>query len=287
MIQSLLEGILMGGVYALAALGVSLIFGVMKITNFAHGALTMIGMYVTYEICNRLGVVPYVALPLTTVVMFFIGYIIQQGLINPIITAPSHNQLLLTLGISIILENMALAIWTPNYKSITVPGFDKALNVAGISINKPKVVAFIFVVVVTSIIYVILTRTDLGRAIRATSMESEGASLVGIRIKNINSIAFAIGVACAGIAGTLLTPILYISPSIGNTLLLKCFVISVLGGLGNIWGALLAGLIIGVVESTSGFMLGGTWSEMVIYAIFILTLFMKPTGLFGRRVSRG
>lgn len=281
--QSLIDGLLMGGVYALAALGVSLIFGVMKITNFAHGALITVGMFIAYLIFSSVGVSPYVSLPVTILVMFLLGYGIQRLTINPIINAPSHNQLLLTQGLSIIIENLLLVFFSANYKSVSLPGFDKALRLGALSINKPKLIAFGIVVVASLLVYFLLQKTDIGHAISATSVQREGATLMGIKVDKINAIAFGIGVACAGVAGALLAPIQYISPTVGEGFQLKCFVIAVFGGLGNIWGAVTAGLIIGVVESLASLMLGGSWSEMVIYLIFILVLLFKPTGLFGKK----
>lgn len=282
-LQSLIDGLLMGGVYALAALGISLIFGVMKITNFAHGALITAGMYVTYECCTILGVTPYVALPLILVIMFVLGFGIQKIFLNPIMGKGGHNQLLLTQGLAIVIENLILVIFTANYKSVTVPGFETAIKVGDITINKPKLVAFLFAVLISLGIYFVLNKTDLGRAIRATSVQPEGATLMGIVVPKINAVAFGIGIVCAGVAGALLTPTQYIAPTSGNTYSLKCFVIAVFGGLGNIWGAVLAGLIIGIVESFAALFLGGSWSEMVIYLIFILTLIIKPTGLLGKK----
>ena len=281
--QAAIDGILMGGVYALAALGISLIFGVMKITNFAHGALITVGMYVTFEICTLSGITPYAALPAVIVIMFVIGYLIQKLCLNPLMGVAGHKQLLLTQGLSIVLENIILVIFTANYKSVLVPGFEKAINLGGLTVNKPRLVAFIFVAVIAGAIYLLLEKTDLGRAIRATSVQPDGATLMGIVVPRINQIAFGIGIVCAGVAGALLTPTQYIYPTSGNSYSLKCFVIAVFGGLGNIWGAILAGLIIGVVESYSSLYLGGSWSELVVYLIFILTLIIKPTGLLGKK----
>lgn len=281
--QASIDGILMGGVYALAALGISLIFGVMKITNFAHGALITVGMYVTFEFCTLLGINPYVALPLVMVVMFAIGYLIQKFFLNPLMGVAGHNQLLLTQGLAIVIENLILVIFSANYKSISVPQFESALSFGSITINKPKLVAFLFVALISAAIYFLLEKTDLGRAIRATSVQPDGATLMGIVVPRINQIAFGLGIICAGVAGALLTPTQYIYPTSGNTYSLKCFVIAVFGGLGNIWGAIIAGLIIGVVESFSSLYLGGSWSELVVYLIFILTLIIKPTGLLGKK----
>ena len=281
--QASIDGILMGGVYALAALGISLIFGVMKITNFAHGALITVGMYVTFEFCVLLGITPYVALPLVIVVMFVIGYLIQKFFLNPLMGVAGHNQLLLTQGLSIVIENLILVLFSANYKSVTVPGFESAISLGNITINKPKLVAFLFVALISAVIYLLLEKTDLGRAIRATSVQPDGATLMGIVVPRINQIAFGLGIVCAGVAGALLTPTQYIYPTSGNSYSLKCFVIAVFGGLGNIWGAILAGLIIGVVESFSALYLGGSWSELVVYLIFIMTLIIKPTGLLGKK----
>ncbi len=282
-LQALIDGLLMGGVYALAALGISLIFGVMKITNFAHGALITVGMYVAYECCTLLSVTPYVVLPLVIVIMFIIGYLIQKVFLNPLMGVGGHNQLLLTQGLAIVLENLLLVLFTANYQTVSVPGFETAIRLGAVTISKPKLVAFIFVAIIAIGIYLVLNKTDLGRAIRATSVQPEGATLMGIVVPKINAIAFGIGVVCAGVAGALLVPSQYISPTSGNLFSLKSFVIAVFGGLGNIWGAVIAGIIIGIVESYSALFLGGSWSEMVIYLIFILTLIIKPTGILGKK----
>ena len=285
-IQSLCDGVLMGGVYALAALGLSLIFGVMKITNFAHGALMTMGMYLIYQISFSFGISPYLALPFSVVVMFVAGYVIQHYLIQPASKVNPQNQLLVTLGISIIIENLLLVIFTPDYKSVSVKGFEQALFMGDLSFNKPKLIAFGVVILITVAIYLVLYKTYIGKAVRAASMDTDGAQLSGIVIKKINAVAFGIGAVCTGIAGALLTPVIYINPTIGSTFQLKCFVIAVLGGMGNIFGALVAGIIIGVVESVCSFLLGGSWSDMIIYLIFVFILLFKPSGIFSRRGDR-
>ncbi len=283
LIQAIVDGLLMGGVYALLALGLSLIFGVMKITNFAHGALMMLGMYVTYALCTATGLVPYVVLPLTMAIMFLIGFVVQRFLINKIISAPSHNQLLLTLGVTMITENAVLAIWSPNFHSVTVPGFDVALSLMGLSFSKARLLAFVVAVFVACLVYLLLGFTVWGKAIRAIAQDRVGATFVGIRTKRVFAVAFGLGIMCAGIAGALITPSYYLTPTVGGVFLMKCFVVAILGGMGNIWGGVVAGLIVGVCESLSGLLLGGTWNEMVIYAVFVLTLLFKPTGIFGSK----
>ena len=281
-IQSLLDGILMGGVYALAALGLSLIFGVLKITNFAHGAMMTVGMYVVFAFGSNLGLNPYFALPFAMALMFLIGFLIQKFPIHYIEHAPAHNQLLLTLGMAYILENVLLIIFTPNYQTLTVKGFEKALRIGELTFAPAKLIAFGLVIVVTACVYYLLYRTRTGSSIRAAAQNETGARLMGINVRNIRANAFGIGAVCTGIAGGLLTPIMSIYPTLGESFQLKCFVIAVLGGMGNLWGALVSGLLIGVVESISGYFLGGSWSDMIIYGIFILILLVRPTGLFGR-----
>lgn len=280
--QSLLDGVLMGGVYALAALGLSLIFGVLKITNFAHGAMMTVGMYVVYALASGLGLNPYLALPIAMLVMFLIGFLIQRFPIHYIEHAPAHNQLLLTLGVAYVLENVLLVIFTPNYKSLTVSGFEKAIRIGDLTIAPAKLIAFGMVIVVTAGVYLLLYKTQTGKCIRASAQNDIGAKLMGINVRNIRAVAFGIGAVCTGIAGGLLTPIMSIYPTLGESFQLKCFVIAVLGGMGNLWGALVSGLLIGVIESMTGYYLGGSWSDMLIYGVFILILFIRPTGLFGR-----
>ena len=246
----------------------------------------MLAMYITWSLCTLLGVPPYVVMPVTVFVMFVIGYLIQRLIINNIITAASHNQILMTIGIGLVVQNTALMIWTANTKIIIIPGFEKAINVFGLSFSKPKLVAFCCVAVVALILYIILNKTILGTAIRGASMSHDGAALVGIRIHHVNAMAFGIGIACAGVAGVLFTPILYLTPSIGESFQLKCFVIAVLGGMGNVWGALVGGLLVGVVSSIGSFILGGSWADLLVYVLFVLTMLTKPTGLFGRRGDR-
>lgn len=284
--QALFDGVLMGGVYALAALGLSLIFGVMKITNFAHGAMMTVGMYTVYVVSTGLGISPYIALIFAAAALFILGYIVQHMLIDRISEAPTHNQLLLTLGVAYILENGLLAIFTPNYKTLEVDDFEGSIRLGEITVSPEKLVAFGVVILVTAIIYIMLYRTRTGKAIRACSQNREGAQLMGIVIKKTNAIAFGIGALCTGIAGALLTPILSIYPTLGETFQLKCFVIAILGGMGNLWGALLSGLIVGVVESVTGYVAGGSWSDLTVYVAFILILLIRPSGLFGRSNRR-
>lgn len=280
-IQALIDGVLMGGIYGLVAIGLTMIFGVMKIINFAHGAVLMMGMYASYWIFQYLHLNSYLSLPLTFIIMFAFGTAIQRITIRPIQNTPEHNQLLVTLGLLLFLENVALLLWSPDFRSVDLPWLRDAVFAGPFVLDKPRLIAFVFAVAMSLALYLFLKNTPLGRAIRATSQDRDGASLVGVNVNRINSITFGLGSACAGVAGALIVPFFYTSPHAGGSFLLKSFVITVLGGLGNFIGALIGGLIIGIGEAVGGIYLPGTMKELVTYAIFIAVLFFRPTGLFG------
>ncbi|WP_209124266.1 branched-chain amino acid ABC transporter permease [Alkalihalobacillus sp. BA299] len=283
-IQSLVDGLLMGGIYGLVAIGLTLIFGVMKVINFAQGALMMLGMYVTYWAFTLMGINPYLSLPLSAIALFFIGAFIQRSVLSKMINAPEHNQLLVTLGIMLIIENLALVLWSPDLRSIKVEELTQTLNIGSIGINIPKFIAFVFAIVLAIGLFWFLKHSMIGKAIRATSVDRQGASLVGIATAKINYITFGLGAALAAVAGSLITPFFYTSPTVGATFILKAFVVVVLGGLGNFIGAIVGGLIIGVAEALGGAVLPGTLKELMTYIIFIAILLVKPNGLFGGKV---
>jgi branched-chain amino acid transport system permease protein len=285
-LQSIVNGLLMGGVYSLISVGLTLIFGVMKIINFAHGSIMMLGMYITYWLYVLLGVDPYLSLFMSIPSLFIVGLILQKFLISPVMGAPEHNQLLLTLGISLFIENLALLVWTPNFRSLEVPYLKKAFLLGPVMVTVPKVIAFVFALVLSGIVYLFLKKTDLGRGIRAASEEREGAMAVGINLKKVFYVAFGIGTACAGAAGTLVAPFFYVNPQAGATFVITAFVVVVLGGMGNFMGAFLGGLIVGLAESLGAAFMPGQIKQFIIYVIFVLVLLFKPEGLFGRNVGR-
>jgi branched-chain amino acid transport system permease protein len=282
LLQAIVSGILIGGVYSLVAIGLSLIFGVMKIINFAHGAFMMLGMFVTYWLYVLLGIDPYLSLLFSIPVLFFLGLLTERFLIDKVLDAPEHNQLLLTLGISLVIENLALFLWSPNFRTINVPYATKAATLGTVMISLPKVIAFLFAILLTGVLYYFLKKTDLGKAIRAASEEKEGALTVGINLKKIYYIAFAIGTACAGAAGTVAAPFFYVSPQVGGVFVITAFVVVVLGGMGNFIGAFVGGIIVGLAESVGAAFFPGQLKQFIIYFIFILVLLFKPAGLFGK-----
>ena len=282
-IQSLINGVLIGGVYSLVAIGLTLIFGVMKIINFAHGALMMVGMYTCYWSVALLGINPYLSILIVIPLLFLVGFLIQRFLINAIITAPEHNQLLLTLGVSLFLENLALFLWSPDYRVLTTPLADVNFYLGDISLSLVRLLAFVLAMLCTAALYLVLTRTELGKAIRAASEEPEGAILMGINVRRIYWVSFGMGAACAGVSGAAVAPFFPVYPHVGGLFVITAFVVVVLGGMGSFLGAFFGGIIIGVADSVGAMFLPGSMKAIISFSIFILILLFKPSGLFGGR----
>jgi len=282
-VGSLLNGVLIGGVYSLMAIGLTLIFGVMRVVNFAQGSLIMLGMYTSYWAVMLLRIDPYLSMLVSLAVLFIVGVIFQRFLINPILNAPEHNQLLLTLGVSLFMENLAVFLWSPDYRVLKTSYASVNFYIGDVSISLVRVLAFVSAVILAGILYLILARTDLGKAIRAASEEPNGALLMGINVRRIYMITFGIGAACAGVSGAAITPFIPVYPYAGWLFVITAFVVVVLGGMGNILGAFVGGLIIGVADSVGAMFLPGAMKSIISFTIFILILLFKPTGLLGRR----
>ena len=291
--QATVTGILVGGVFGLIAMGLTLIFGVLDIINFAHGALLTVGMYITFVLFDRFGVDPYLAILIASPALFLLGLAIQRLIIHPARHAPAHNQLLLTLGLALFLENLMLVIFTGTPRSIRLSygrglvdlgpvAVEFPIRLFGTTITLVKLAAFVFALLVTGGLYILLQRTDLGRAIRATAQDKEGAAHVGINIDTINLITFGIGTACVGAAAAIVLPFLPVDPSIGNTFNITAFVIVVLGGMGSIPGALLGGLIVGLTQELAVVFLPSSTKLLGVFVVFILVLLFRPQGLLGR-----
>ncbi len=281
---SVLNGLTTGAVYALIALGLTLIYGVLHIINFAHGAALMIALYGVYFLHQQLGLDPYVSLPVMVPAMFAFGYALQRFVIGRASHGKDENILLVTLGLAIILENLALYLWRSDTRSIDTPYTLSTVNIAGAMISTPKVVAFAGALATAAVMLWIVARTGLGRAIRAIAKEREGARVVGIDIEHVFAMSFGIGMACLGAAACFLLPAYYVSPQVGQGFVLIAFTIVVLGGMGSFTGALAGGLLIGVVESVCGLWLGESLGQIGIFLIFIAVLLFRPQGLFGARV---
>jgi branched-chain amino acid transport system permease protein len=281
LVSAIVFGILNGGVYALLAAGLSLIFGVMSIVNFAHGELVMLGMFGSFWAFRLLGIDPYVSLLLVAPVMFFLGMAIQLGLINRVSLDDHKQQILITLGLSIVLMNLATLLWSPNYRVIAAGYRDVTASLAGIQVSVPRIFAFAGSFVMIGSVYAFLKHTRPGAMIRATAQDRVAAGLMGINVKLIYAVVFGIGTMCAGVAGSLISTHYYIYPRIGSMFIMLTFVIVVFGGMGSIRGALVGGLIIGVVESVSAVFIPPSLKEATYYSIFLLTLWIRPKGIFG------
>ena len=286
-LEGTINGILMGSIYGLTALGLTVIFGVLKVINFAHGSLIMVSMYVAYWAIIFTGVHPYIALIIVVPVMYFFGYYLQAIIIKPIFKAEKDIRepitvIIVTTGVWYILDNLTLLIFGPQYRSIqNNPLRGKMLEFGDMLISVPKLWGFVTAVITAFAIYWFLQKTRTGRAIRATSLDREAASLMGINQFKIYNIAFGIGTAVVGISAVTLVPFYNIFPSVGVLFDIKGFIIVVLGGLGSIGGAILGGIIIGLIESIAPMFMTATWAEAIVYALFLVVLFVKPSGLFG------
>jgi branched-chain amino acid transport system permease protein len=287
LLSALLNGLTTGAVYALIALGLTLIYGVLHIINFAHGASLMMALYGVYALKERWGIDPYVALPLMVPAMFVLGYAMQRLVINRASHGKDENILLVTLGLSIVMENMALLFFKSDTRTIdtayTLTTVAIGPESAQVMVSLPKLVAFAGALVVSALLIVILQRTDLGRAIRAVAKEKQGARLMGIDVEHVYAMCFGLGLACLGAAACFLLPAYYVNPQVGNGFVLVAFTVVVLGGMGSFAGALLGGLLIGVVESFGGLFLGESLGQVGIFVIFIGVLLLRPEGLFGAK----
>ena len=280
---SVLNGITMGAVYALVALGLTLIYGVLHIINFAHGAALMVALYGVYGLKESLGLDPYAALPVVVPAMFALGYALQHLIIHRASHGKDENILLVTLGLSIVLENLALLWFKSDTRTIDTAYTLSTVDIMGAMIALPKVVAFGGALLVSSVLLLIMRHTDLGRAIRAVAKEKIGAQLMGIDVRHVYAMSFGIGLACLGAAACFLMPAYYVNPQVGGGFVLVAFTIVVLGGMGSFLGALIGGLLIGVVESLGGLYLGESLGQVGIFLIFIAVLLLRPQGLFGAR----
>jgi branched-chain amino acid transport system permease protein len=284
-LQSLISGILIGGVYALIGIGLTIIFGVMRVINFAHGDLLMLGMYATYYLFTLFHVDPFLSIIFTMPLMFLFGALLQKVVINRVLGALPQNQILLTIGLGLIMSNSVMLAFTSDYKILSTTYSSSSVSVWGISISLPLTVSFAITAVITALLYWFLLKTDTGQAIRATAQDREAARLMGINVSRMSIIAFGLGSALAATAGALISPTYYIFPQVGNIFTLKAFVITVLGGMGSVVGATLGGVLIGVAESVGGVYFGSGWKEVIVFVLFLLVLLFKPSGLFGKSTA--
>jgi branched-chain amino acid transport system permease protein len=281
-VQVLVNGVLLGGVYGIMALGMSLIWGVMKIINIAHGALIMLGAYFGFWTFTLLGWDPFLALPVTLAAFFALGYLVQRFLLNLIVRAQLFSTLLITFGIGVVMENLARLLWSSDLRQVT-PRYQGAhLDVAGLTIPHVRLGVFFTAAALSALFLLVIERTRLGRAIRATAQDLRAARLSGIPVAHIYAVTFGLGAALAGAAGALWGTLFPITPTMGGPLTLKAFAVNVLGGLGTMLGPLVGGVVLGVIEAFASTYLGPTYANVFSFGLLVLVLSIRPTGLLGR-----
>ena len=285
LVPAILNGLLTGAVYALVALGLTLIYGVLHIINFAHGALLTAAMFAAFFAHRMLGLDPYLAAVGLTPLFFCLGYGLQRFVIGPAAHGEDRNILLVTLGLAVVIENALLYAFRADTRTINLSYGFNVVEIGPAFLSLPRVIGFGIVVAVAIALWLLMQWTDTGKAIRAVAKEKLGAELSGIDVAHIYAMTFGIGTACLAIAACLLLPTYYVNPQAGNAFVLIAFTIVVLGGMGSVAGALIGGLIIGVVESLCGLYLGESLGQIGIFVIFILVLLFRPSGLFGERAS--
>ena len=283
LVPAILNGLLTGAVYGLVALGLTLIYGVLHIINFAHGALLTAAMFAAFFAHRLLGLDPYLAALGLTPLFFALGYCLQRFVIGPAAHGEDRNILLVTLALAVVIENALLYAFGGDTRTLNLAYAFDVVDIGIAFLALPRVMGFAVVLAVALTLWLILALTDTGKAIRAVAKEKVGAELSGIDVAHIYAVTFGLGTACLAIAACLLIPTYYVNPHIGNAFVLVAFTIVVLGGMGSVTGALIGGLFVGVVESLCGLYLGESLGQIGIFVMFILVLLLRPAGLFGER----
>jgi len=281
-LQATVNGLLQGGLLALVAVGFSLVWGVMNIVNLAHGAFVLVGSYIAWKLQTGAGIVPLLGMVVAAAALFAGGYVIQRYLINLVVNAPIWMTLLLTFGLSLVLVNGLVLLFTGDFRSIPTSYGSDSLVIGDIRIPYGRLIAFVLAVGFTLALVWFMDRTRLGLAIKATGMDRGAARLMGVAVRRVYGLTFAIAAALAGAAGAIYGTVDTFSPANAGIFTLQSFVIAVLGGLGNMWGALAGGLLLGVVQAWSGQYLGGTLINAVAFAVLVTVLLVRPAGLLGK-----
>jgi branched-chain amino acid transport system permease protein len=284
-LQGVLSGLLFGGVYSLMAVGLTLIFGVMRVVNFAHGDMMVWGMYLAYMLATRAGVDPYVSFVVCAGALFVLGFLVQRGLVDRIVDAPHEMQILLMLGVALVLENVALIAFGPEPTRVRSPLAAAALWLGPVFVDVARLVTFVVAVALTLALWAFLFKTDLGRTIRAAADNTYGALVIGTDVRRVYAVAFGVGAACVGAAGALVSPILPFQPPTGLSLSVASFNIVIIGGMGSLVGAFVGGLLVSLAESLGAVFLKPSLKELFSFSLLIVILLFRPAGLFGRRAS--
>ena len=280
--QILVNGILLGGLYALMALGLALVWGVLNIVNLAHGALIMLGAYTCYYVFTILNLDPFAALPLTMLALFVFGYLLQRSVLNLVIRAPMFNTLLITFGIDVVLIYLAQIFFSADFRTINPTYAGSNFALFGATVPIVRLLAFVAALMLTCLLWLFLSRARLGRAIRATAQNLVAARLYGVEPRRIYALTFGLGAALAGAAGGLYGVVSQVNPYIGGSLTAKSFAIAIIGGLDSPLGVIVGGLFLGIVESLTSLYIGPTYADVASFGILVLVLIVRPTGLLGR-----
>lgn len=284
LLQAIVNGILLGGFYALMGMGQNIIFGVMKIVNFCHGEMLMVGMYLTYMLYTYAGIDPYLALPLVAIIMFLLGAVIQHTLITPSLKTKSFTNLLfLTVGLGLLLSNGALVLFGSDYKSIRTSYSQTNIMLGPVSVALPKLISFLVLIVVTIALFTFLKYSTTGKQIRAVSQNPVGAEVCGINVRRIYLLTYGLGIALAGIAGCLLTQFYSIYPTAGASFGFRALIVVVVGGLGSIPGAFFAGILLGLLEQMSALFISPSYSDMIVFITFIVILVVRQLLIMRRK----
>ncbi len=281
--QLAVQGVLLGGIYGLIAVGLSLIFGVMGIINFAHGQMIVLGMYISYSFLVLFGIDPYLNFIASAGILFAMGYLLQSSTVNRILDFPEAMQVVPLVAVGLVLENLTLMLWGPDHRSPETAFNLSTIWIGKIMIDGSKLITFVLAIVLTLGVFLFLKKSSIGKSIRAAADNRTGAVLVGINVNRINNFAFGLGAATCGAAGALLLPLMPVSPHMGHDFTLTAFVVVILGGMGNLWGALLGGLILGLTESLSILVLPPTMKQVVSFILLIIIMLFRPQGLLKGR----
>jgi branched-chain amino acid transport system permease protein len=283
LLQAVINGLLFGAVYATIGIGFSLVWGVMNIINVAHGSFIMVGAYLSYTLYAVAGIDPFLSIPVVMAVLFGIGYVIQKYALNRVVRGSVFITLTFTFGLQILIANVCLLIWSADYRSVKLPYSSAGFQVGGVVIPLVRLGIFAVALILTGLFYLFMRRTKTGIAINATALNFEGAKTVGIDVYNIYAVTFGVSAALAGAAGCLISPIMSVNPFFGGPMVAKAFVIAILGGLGSTIGALVGGMVLGLVETVGTVFIPSSYQELLGFSVLVLVLVFRPQGLLGKR----
>ncbi|RXT02380.1 branched-chain amino acid ABC transporter permease [Ammoniphilus sp. CFH 90114] len=284
-LQQTINGLVMGSTYVLMALGLTLILGMLDMANFAHGELFMAGAFVAVTVAQGLNLSYFMAIPVAMICIAILGIVMERLAFNPLRNSPRINLLVSSLGVSIILQNGAQLIWGPDPRNLSSPFEEIQVNMGGLFINGQRLFVVVIAFIMISIVYFAIQKTKIGIAMRACAFDMEIGKLMGIKVNTILFVTFAIGASLAALAGTLMAPIFSVYPTMGISATLKAFVVVLLGGIGNVSGAIVGGSILGLVETYAAGYWSSEYKDVIAFVMMIMVLLFKPAGLFGKHLQ--